>query len=70
MCETVFMGKSIDYWIDLDSKFGEVKDHPHMLLVAAEARLDILDKKYEHQKKQIKQRIEELRKQLGVEDGK
>lgn len=69
MYESHFMGKPISYWLDLDSMFGEVSKDPYVQLVAAEAKIALLDSKYENHKHMLETEITKLRKQLGFVNG-
>jgi hypothetical protein len=70
MYETLFMCKPLSYWHDLEDKFGDVKDDPYMLLLAAEARLAKLDRVYDKDREELKNITENLRNQLGIVNGK
>jgi hypothetical protein len=67
--ESLFMGKPLSYWIKLEETFGHVHDDPYVLLVAAEAKIALLDSKYENDKHKLETEINNLRKQLGFVNG-
>jgi hypothetical protein len=67
--ESLFMGKPLSYWFKLEDTFGEVRDDPYVLLVAAEAKIALLDSKYENDKHKLETEINNLRKQLGFVNG-
>jgi hypothetical protein len=67
--ESLFMGKPYSYWLRLEETFGHVQDDPYVLLVAAEAKIALLDSKYENDKLLLQTTINKLRNQLGLIDG-
>lgn len=69
MYETHFIGKPISYWTKLEETFGEVQNDPYVLLVVAEAKIAMLDSKYENDKHTLESEINKLRNQLGFIDG-
>lgn len=69
MYDTHFMGKPSSYWLRLEETFGHVHDDPYVLLVAAEAKIAMLDSKYENDKHMLETEITKLRKQLGFVNG-
>jgi hypothetical protein len=69
MSETHFMNKPLSYWVKLEETFGDVRDDPYLLLVAAEAKSAALESRYENDKLAIEKQINTLRKQLGLIDG-
>ncbi len=70
MYDSFFMGKPTSYWLELDNKFGDIKDDPYMLLVAAEAKLELLACKYEKDKHNLHAEIDRMKLQLGYNSGK
>jgi hypothetical protein len=67
--ESLFMGKPCNYWLRLEETFGHVQDDPYVLLVAAEAKIALLDSKYENDKLLLQTEITNLRNQLGFVNG-
>jgi hypothetical protein len=67
--ESFFMGKPSSYWLRLEETFGHVQDDPYVLLVAAEAKIALLDSKYENDKLLLQTEITNLRNQLGFVNG-